>query len=337
MLSHIPKPLSFSQTAPIPIPIPNLNTPALRFSTPKPSLSHLRLPLSRPPLRLAMASLSDLPDAVLSLPPNDFELDRFAQVANKVAEASGEVIRKYFRQKFDILDKEDSSPVTIADQTAEEAMVSIILENLPSHAIFGEENGWRCKEKFADYVWVLDPIDGTKSFITGKPVFGTLIALLHRGKPILGIIDQPILRERWVGISGRKTTLNGQVVSTRACANLAHAYLYTTSPHLFSAEAEEAFIRVRNKVKVPLYGCDCYAYALLASGFVDLVVESGLKPYDFLSLIPVIEGAGGVITDWKGHQLDWDASPNSKATSYNVVAAGDKQIHQQALDSLQWQ
>ncbi|CAN6544018.1 unnamed protein product [Malus baccata var. baccata] len=248
MLSHIPKPLSFSQTAPIPIPIPNLNTPALRFSTPKPSLSHLRLPLSRPPLRLAMASLSDLPDAVLSLPPNDFELDRFAQVANKVAEASGEVIRKYFRQKFDILDKEDSSPVTIADQTAEEAMVSIILENLPSHAIFGEENGWRCKEKFADYVWVLDPIDGTKSFITGKPVFGTLIALLHRGKPILGIIDQPILRERWVGISGRKTTLNGQVVSTRACANLAHAYLYTTSPHLFSAEAEEAFIRVRNKV-----------------------------------------------------------------------------------------
>ncbi|RXH99613.1 hypothetical protein DVH24_021415 [Malus domestica] len=321
MLSHIPKPLSFSQTPPIPIPIPNLNTPALRFSTPKPSLSHLRLPLSRPPLRLAMASLSDLPDAVDSLPPNDFELDRFAQVANKVAEASGEVIRKYFRQKFDILDKEDSSPVTIADQTAEEAMVSIILENLPSHAIFGEENGWRCKEKFADYVWVLDPIDGTKSFITGKPVFGTLIALLHRGKPV---------RINCCNMRNKNRLLLYYYLKVKY-------YTYTTSPHLFSAEAEEAFIRVRNKVKVPLYGCDCYAYALLASGFVDLVVESGLKPYDFLSLIPVIEGAGGVITDWKGHRLSWDASPNSKATSYNVVAAGDKQIHQQALDSLQWQ
>ncbi|KAI9180587.1 hypothetical protein LWI28_006255 [Acer negundo] len=265
------------------------------------------------------------------------DFDRFAEVGNKLADAAGEVIRKYFRKKIDILQKEDLSPVTIADQAAEEAMVSIIIENLPSHAIFGEEQGWRCKEKFADYVWVLDPIDGTKSFITGKPLFGTLIALLYKGKPILGIIDQPVLRERWIGISGKRTTLNGQEVSTRTCTKLSQAYLYTTSPHLFSGVAEEAFVRVRNKVKVPLYGCDCYAYALLASGFVDLVIESGLKPYDFLSLIPVIEGAGGVITDWKGHQLHWEASSDSHPTSFDVVAAGDKQIHQQALDSLQWQ
>lgn len=264
------------------------------------------------------------------------DLDRFADVANKLADAAGEVIRKYFRNKFDILDKEDSSPVTIADKAAEESMVSIILENFPSHAIYGEENGWRCKEKFSDYVWVLDPIDGTKSFITGKPLFGTLIALLHKGKPILGIIDQPILRERWIGINGRRTTLNGKEVSTRPCGKLSQAYLYTTSPHLFSGDAEEAFIRVRNKVKVPLYGCDCYAYALLASGYVDLVIESGLKPYDFLSLIPVIEGAGGIITDWKGHHLYWEASSDSRATGFNVVAAGDKQIHQLALESLQW-
>ncbi|KAH9656874.1 Bifunctional phosphatase IMPL2 [Citrus sinensis] len=228
-------------------------------------------------------------------------------------------------------------PVTIADRTAEEAMVLIIQENLPSHAIFGEENGWRCKEKFADYVWVLDPIDGTKSFITGKPLFGTLIALLHKGKPILGIIDQPVLRERWIGISGKCTTLNGEEVSTRTCAKLSQAYLYTTSPHLFKGDAEEAFARVRNKVKVPLYGCDCYAYALLASGYVDLVIESGLQPYDVLALIPVIEGAGGVITDWRGDQLYWEASSDARATSFNVIAAGDKQIHQQALDVLQWQ
>lgn len=263
------------------------------------------------------------------------EFDRFVEVGNKVADAAGEVIRKYFRKSFEIIDKEDLSPVTIADRTAEEAMVAIIQENLPSHAIFGEENGWNCKEKTADYVWVLDPIDGTKSFITGKPLFGTLIALLHKGVPVVGIIDQPVLRERWIGVSGRQTILNGEEVSTRACPNLSQAYLYTTSPHLFSGDAENAFDRVKNKVKVPLYGCDCYAYALLASGFVDLVVESGLKPYDFLSLVPVIEGAGGAITDWKGNQLQWEASSDSSPASYNVVAAGDKQLHQQVLSLLQ--
>ncbi|PIM98898.1 Inositol monophosphatase [Handroanthus impetiginosus] len=266
----------------------------------------------------------------------DFDLNRFTDVGNHLADAAGDVIRQYFRKSFDILDKEDLSPVTIADQAAEESMVKIIQENFPSHAIYGEENGWRCKEDFADFVWVLDPIDGTKSFITGKPLFGTLIALLHKGKPILGIIDQPVLRERWIGLSGRRTTLNGQEISTRSCSQLSKAYLYTTSPHLFSGDAEVAFTRVRNKVKMPLYGCDCYAYALLASGFVDLVIESGLKPYDFLSLIPVIEGAGGVITDWKGHELFWEASSKAKAASFNVVAAGYKGVHQEALNTLQW-
>ncbi|CAM8987201.1 hypothetical protein QQ045_008304 [Rhodiola kirilowii] len=264
------------------------------------------------------------------------EMDKFAQVANEVADAAGMVIRQYFRKNFDVRDKEDLSPVTIADQKAEEAMVSILLENLPSHAVFGEESGWRCANESADYVWVLDPIDGTKSFITGKPLFGTLIALLYKGEPILGVIDQPVLRERWVGIRGKSTTLNGQEVSTRTCSQLSQAYLYTTSPHLFKGDAEEAFARVRNKVKVPLYGCDCYAYALLASGHVDLVVESGLKPYDFLSLIPVIEGAGGAITDWKGQPLKWEASSDSYAPSFNVVAAGDENLLKQALNSLQW-
>ncbi|ERM98754.1 hypothetical protein AMTR_s00082p00120830 [Amborella trichopoda] len=266
----------------------------------------------------------------------DQNMGVFEKVANKVADAAGEVIRGYFRKSFTILDKDDLSPVTIADRAAEESMVSVILENFPSHAIYGEENGWRSSERTADYVWVLDPIDGTKSFITGKPLFGTLIALLHKGKPIMGIIDQPILRERWIGMKGRKTTLNGEEVSTRLCSKLSDAYLYTTSPHLFSGDSEEAFVRVRNKVKVALYGCDCYAYALLASGHVDLVIESGLKPYDFLSLIPVIEGAGGLITDWKGHDLYWEASPDMRVTGYNVVAAGDPQLHQQTLNALRW-
>ncbi|KAJ0252453.1 Bifunctional phosphatase IMPL2 [Hirschfeldia incana] len=269
------------------------------------------------------------------LSPTD--MDRFGAVGNAVADASGEVIRKYFRKKFEIVDKDDMSPVTIADQMAEEAMVSIIFHHFPSHAIYGEEKGWRCKDDSADFVWVLDPIDGTKSFITGKPVFGTLIALLYKGKPILGIIDQPILKERWIGMSGRRTKLNGEDISTRSCPILSHAYLYTTSPHLFTEEAEKAFARVRDKVKMPLYGCDCYAYALLASGFADLVIESGLKPYDFLALVPVIEGAGGTITDWSGNPLMWKASSSAVASSFNVVAAGDSDNHQQALESLEWQ
>nr|XP_023909083.1 bifunctional phosphatase IMPL2, chloroplastic [Quercus suber] len=333
LLSQTPQLLSFFPTS--------SSSSSLTLNT---NLSNLRFPqtlsLSRSRSLTPMSINSKLSNGIDTLQldlPQQSELDRIAQVANTVADAAGEVIRKYFRNKFEILDKEDQSPVTIADKEAEESMVSIILENFPSHAIYGEENGWRCTEKFSDFVWVLDPIDGTKSFITGKPVFGTLIALLYRGTPILGIINQPVLRERWIGISGRRTTLNGQEVSTRSCPKLSQAYLYTTSPHLFSGEAEEAFARVRNKVKVPLYGCDCYAYALLASGFVDLVIESGLKPYDFLSLIPVIEGAGGVITDWKGNQLHWEASPDSSVTKFNVVAAADKQVHQQAVDSLQWQ
>ncbi|XP_058213269.1 bifunctional phosphatase IMPL2, chloroplastic-like isoform X2 [Rhododendron vialii] len=210
--------------------------------------------------------------------PDQSELDRFAAVANKAADAAGVAIRKYFRKPFDIIDKEDSTAVTIADRETEEAMVSVIQECFPSHAILGEEGGWRCKEEFADYVWVLDPIDGTESFITGKPLFGTLIALLHKGKPVLGIVDQPILRERWIGISGKRTVMNGQEVSTRSCSKLSQAYLYTTSPHHFSEDAEVAFARVGFKVKAQLYGCDCYAYALLALGCVDIVMDFGLEP-----------------------------------------------------------
>ncbi|KAL0907687.1 hypothetical protein M5K25_022116 [Dendrobium thyrsiflorum] len=288
--------------------------------------------------RIGLDSLRDVKvSSGAGSPVSDIEMDHFSAVANKMADAAGEVIRKYFRQSFAILDKNDLSPVTIADRDAEESMCSIIMESFPTHGIFGEENGWRCKENYADYVWVLDPIDGTKSFITGKPLFGTLIALLYKGKPIVGIIDQPILRERWIGIEGKTTTLNGREVSTRTCSKLSQAYLYTTSPHLFTGEAELAFSRLRNKVKVSLYGCDCYAYALLASGFVDLVVESGLKPYDFLSLVPVIEGAGGSLTDWKGNKLHWMPSPDSCVMGFNVAAAGDLELHKQALEVLQWQ
>ncbi|CAK9211292.1 unnamed protein product [Sphagnum troendelagicum] len=265
------------------------------------------------------------------------EMEEFVEVANKLADAAGTIIRTYFRTRFDIIDKADTSPVTIADRAAEEAMRTILAECFPTHAIYGEEGGLKMPEGGAKYTWVLDPIDGTKSFITGKPVFGTLIALVQEGVPVLGVIDQPVLRERWIGRQGHATTMNGNNIHSRSsCTALKNAYLYTTSPHLFGKSAEEAFIRVRNQVKIPLYGCDCYAYGLLAAGFVDLVVESGLKPYDFLALVPVVEGAGGVITDWHGQRLQWSPDTDLPSAVFEVIAAGSANLHKAAVTALAW-
>lgn len=266
--------------------------------------------------------------------PSSPSLGEFLELAHQLADAAGEILLQYFRKRFEIVDKEDLSPVTIADQAAEQAMRSLVSKRFPSHAIFGEEWGLDAPKEDYDYVWVLDPIDGTKSFITGKPVFGTLICLVHRGIPVLGIIDQPVLQERWVGVKDCKALLNGQEIETRACSSVSSAYLYTTSPHLFTGAAEEAFLRIRDKVKVPLYGCDCYAYGLLAAGHVDLVIESGLKPYDFLALVPVVEGAGGIITDWKGQCLRWWPSNDGKVIGTDVIAAGDERVYKAALATL---
>lgn len=265
---------------------------------------------------------------------SDEAMDQFVEVVHKLADTARAITLKYFRSKFQIIEKADLSPVTIADRSAELAMRELLGELCPSHSIYGEEWGLTTPVERSDYVWVLDPIDGTKSFITGKPVFGTLIALMHKGIPVLGVIDQPVLQERWLGIQGRATTLNGVEIQTRDTALLKDSYLYTTSPHLFSGDAEEAFIRVRNEVKIPLYGCDCYAYGLLAAGHVDLVVESGLKPYDYLALVPVVEGAGGVITNWDGQKLRW--LPEIGEVGIEVIAAGNASIHEAALLSLAW-
>jgi inositol-phosphate phosphatase/L-galactose 1-phosphate phosphatase/histidinol-phosphatase len=176
-------------------------------------------------------------------------------------------------------------------------------------------------------VWVLDPIDGTKAFITGKPSFGTLIGLCHRGRPVLGIVDQAILGERWIGGLGQPTTLNGAPARVRACDDLQKAYAYTTGPEHFDQATLPAWNRIAASVRQPRYGCDCYAYALLASGFVDLVVEAGLKPYDYCALIPVIEQAGGTVTDWAGRAV-------TMASDGTLCAAGDARTHAQALKVL---
>jgi histidinol-phosphatase len=237
-------------------------------------------------------------------------------LANALADASGVVARRYFRRKLMIEAKPDHTPVTIADREAEQAMRDLIAARFPADGILGEEFGTARAD--AARVWVLDPIDGTKSFIAGIPLFGTLIALIENGAPVLGIIDQPILKERWLGVTGQPTRLNGGPVTSRPCAALGDALLYATSPDMFGADLP-AFTRLKDAVKATRFGADCYAYAQLASGFIDLVVEADLKPYDYCALVPVIEGAGGIITDWRG-------APLGLHSDGGVIAAGDASL-----------
>ena len=252
-------------------------------------------------------------------------LEPFIDLAERLADASGAIVRRYFRTTIEVEDKPDESPVTVADREAEAAIRELIEEAFPDHGIVGEEYG--AVRADAKYVWVLDPIDGTKSFITGKPLFGTLIGLLHEGAAVLGVIDQPVLGERWLGARGRPTTLNGRPVHVRPCGELGRAALYATSPHMFEGADRQAFARVRDAVKLPLYGADCYAYGLLACGFADLVVEASLAAYDYCGVVAVIEGAGGVITDWTG-------APLGLGSDGRVAAAGDRRSHERALELL---
>ena len=238
-------------------------------------------------------------------------------LAETLADAAGEIIGGYFLKKLGVKQKSDRTPVTIADRGAEKIMRRLIEIAFPTHGIVGEEFGTQNAD--ADYVWVLDPIDGTKSFISGVPLFGTLIALTYRGTPVLGIIDQPIANERWLGATGRRTLFNGRPIKTRPCTGLAEATLYATAPEMFAKGNAAAFERLRKKVKLARFGADCYAYGLVASGFIDLVVEADLKPYDFCALLPVIEGAGGKMTDWQGRALTLHSDGR-------VIAGGDPRL-----------
>jgi inositol-phosphate phosphatase / L-galactose 1-phosphate phosphatase / histidinol-phosphatase len=254
------------------------------------------------------------------VPPPEF--DRFLALAGELADAAGAMIRPYFRQPLAVDDKPDMTPVTAADRAAEQAMRELIETRFPDHGIIGEEFG-RIRED-AELVWVLDPIDGTKSFISGVPLFGTLIALTRAGQPILGVIDQPISRERWVGAAGRPTTLNGATIGCRSCPGIAATTLFATTPDMFRGPDAAAFARVSAAVKLTRFGADCYAHGLLAAGFVDLVVEASLKPYDFCAAVPIVKGAGGIATDWRGSEL-------GLASDGRVLFAGDRRAHDAAL------
>ena len=244
----------------------------------------------------------------------------FSAFVNELASVSGETILPFFRTALSIEDKGRSGsfdPVTAADHAAETAMRTLIRRTFPDHGIIGEEYGGERAE--AEYVWVLDPIDGTKSFISGMPAWGTLIALLRSGEPVFGMMNQPFIRERFSGPAGERE------LRVRACPDLARAVLFTTSPRLMNANDREIFGRVEDLVRLSRYGGDCYAYCMLAAGHVDLVIETELKPYDVLPLVPIIAGAGGIITTWEG------GAPHAGG---RIVAAGDKRVHAAALEML---
>jgi histidinol phosphatase-like enzyme (inositol monophosphatase family) len=242
-------------------------------------------------------------------------LSRAADIAlaHRLADAAGAAIRPHFRSAVGIEIKPDASPVTIADRAAETAMRAIVEVERPNDGIIGEEFGDH--QPGSRRTWVFDPIDGTRSFIAGRPIFGTLIALLEDGVPVLGVIDQCIARDRWIGADG-ETRLNGMAVTTRRCATLGEAHLATTAPHLFDAAGANGFARLRAAARDTLYGGDCHNYALLAAGCLDIVVESGLKLYDWAALVPVVTGAGGAMTDWYGVAL-------RQGSDGRVIAAGD--------------
>ena len=253
----------------------------------------------------------------------------FEAFIGRLATASGEVILPFFRTSLSIDNKSavhEFDPVTEADRAAEAVMRRLIKANFPQHGIVGEEFG--SEHEDAEYVWVLDPIDGTKSFIAGFPTWGTLIALMHRGTPVFGMMHQTFIGERFSGDNGSafySGSAGKRRLAARRCASLQDATLFTTSPLLMNAADRASFGRVEQAVRLTRYGGDCYSYCMLAAGHLDLVIETELKPYDIAALIPIITGAGGAVTTWEG-------SP--APSGGRIVAAGDKRVHEAALKLL---
>lgn len=258
--------------------------------------------------------------------PSPAAYEALLETAHALADRSGRVILPHFRTVLDVANKAAAGfdPVTVADRAAEAAIREALATRHPDHAILGEEYG--ASGAGSPYTWVIDPIDGTKAFITGMPMWGTLIGLSYNGRAVLGVMDQPFTGERvWAGPNAaywRHAGGQARRIATRACPAIASAILASTSPDLFAPDERAAFDRVRAGARLTRYGGDCYAYCLLAAGHIDLVIEAGLKPYDVMALIPIIERAGGRITTWTG------ARPEAGG---RIVAAGDPVLHAAAL------
>lgn len=250
------------------------------------------------------------------------DLTPFVDFANELANLARPIAKQYFGKPVPTDYKADDSPVTLTDKEIEMAITSAIRQRYPEHGILGEETGQSNMD--ADYVWVIDPIDGTKAFIAGKSTFTSLIALCYQGGPVIGVIDQPIKEERWVG-DGSVTLFNGKEVQPEHCDKLAEAMLATTSTGYFNASNTKAFSALEHATRSTLLNHDGYFYGMVANGDLDIVVDVQLKPYDFCALVPVIEGAGGVITDWSG-------APVTLHSAGHIIACSNILLHKQVLD-----
>lgn len=242
---------------------------------------------------------------------------------SSLLDASGDIARRYFGTPVNIIDKPDETPVTIADRTIEQLLREQIEKERPEDGILGEEFG--PKESKNGYTWVIDPIDGTKSFTIARPTFGTLIGLCYEEKPIFGVIDQPILNHRWVGQTGRPTTFNGSPVSCRPCDTLKNAIFGTGSATQICKDDATRLSRISAATRYTVFQGDCYFYGLMANGFIDLIIEDCLGVYDYIALVPIIEGAGGIITDWKGNRKTLYGDPT-------LLAAGTSELHHKAIE-----
>ena len=253
------------------------------------------------------------------------QLEEFTVFANLLAEESAKITLKYFRQTFSTENKQDNTPVTIADKNAEIKIRDLINKTYPRHGILGEE--FEDINPDSEFKWVIDPIDGTMSFIAGHKDFGTLIALLHNKKPILGIIDCPAHQERWVGLQNQPTTLNGVKVKTSNVKNIKNSYVFTSGLYFEDKIFRTDFNKIIEQTKYYRFGGDCYMYGMLASGLIDIVIEDTLKAYDYMALIPVIVGAGGVVTDKYNQEISLDSKGS-------IIATANSDLHKEVVKIL---
>ncbi len=251
--------------------------------------------------------------------------DNIESFANQLADQARNIALNYFRKSFEVESKTDNSPVSIADKEIEHVLRKMISDEFPHHGVLGEE--FETKSSESEFLWVIDPIDGTKSFICGHPSFGTLISLLKDGRPVLGLIEIPAMKERWLGVDNKGTAFNGRQVNTKSTLNLVDSICCTTGPDFFKENELPVYNRVSRHGAFRLFGGDCYNYGLLASGHVDVVMEAGLKPFDFMALIPVIKNAGGIVTDWQGDEMNLNSCGQ-------ILATANRQLHQQCLDEI---
>jgi myo-inositol-1(or 4)-monophosphatase len=263
-----------------------------------------------------------------SFAPSNMTAIDFSSFVDQLATASGDTILPFFRTALAVENKKVGGfdPVTAADRAAEQAMRAVIRRHFPDHGILGEEYGSERTE--AEYVWVLDPIDGTKSFISGMLAWGTLIGLMRFGEPVFGLMHQPFTRERFSGDGGAaryRGPAGNRDLHVRECASIDQAVMSTTSPLLMNRADRAAFAKLEDNVKLSRYGGDCYAYCMLAAGLIDLIIETEIKPYDIVAIIPIVAGAGGMVTTWENGPAQ---------TGGRIIVAGDRRVHQAALETL---